>query len=109
MRFALPGAARRRSRIGDDRGHSTGDVVAASNPVRLTGRVDSDLIAVSDRAVLGQRARVRSDLRYGDERPVLAPGARVGGTASDEDWADGASGWGCVSGLAWWLAGRCRS
>ena len=44
------------------------------------------------------------DLRYGDERPVLAPGARVVGKISNEDWADTASGWGWVSAFAWWLA-----
>ena len=58
-------------------GHATGDVVSVSGPIRLTGRIDGDLIAVSDRALLGPRARVGGDLRYGDERPVLAPGARA--------------------------------
>jgi hypothetical protein len=85
-------------------GHATGDVVSVSGPIRLTGRVDGDLIAVSDRAVLGPRARVGGDLRYGDEPPVLARGARVAGTISNEDWADAANGWGWVSGVAWWLA-----
>ena len=85
-------------------GRATGDVVAVSGPVRLTGRVDGDVIAVSDRALLGPRARVGGDLRYGDERPVLARGARVAGKISKEDWADTANGWGWVSSLAWWLA-----
>ncbi|HSD79512.1 MAG TPA: hypothetical protein VLB47_02585, partial [Solirubrobacteraceae bacterium] len=43
-------------------------------------------------------------LHYGDEAPVLAKGARVGGTISHEDWADASSGWGWLGGLAWWLA-----
>jgi hypothetical protein len=47
---------------------------------------------------------VGGDLRYGDERPVLARGASVGGTISKEDWADAANGWGWVSALGWWLA-----
>jgi hypothetical protein len=72
--------------------------------VRVTGRVDGDLIAVSDRAFLGPTARIGGDLRYGDESPVLARGARVDGEISNEDWADAASGWGWVSWLAWWLA-----
>jgi hypothetical protein len=72
--------------------------------VRLTGRVDGDLIAVSDRASLGPTARVGGDLRYGDQRPVLARGASVGGKISKEDWADAANGWGWVSMLGWWLA-----
>ena len=85
-------------------GHATGDVVAVSGPIRLTGRVDGDLIAVSDRARLGPRARVGGDLRYGDEPPVLAPGARVAGQVSNEDWSDTANGLGWVSSFAWWLA-----
>jgi hypothetical protein len=85
-------------------GRATGDVVSVSGPVRVNGRVDGDLITVSDRAFLGSAARVGGDLRYGDERPVLAPGASVDGTISNEDWADAASGWGWVSAFAWWLA-----
>jgi hypothetical protein len=85
-------------------GHATGNVVAVSGPIRLTGRVDGDVIAVSDRARLGSRARVGGDLRYGDERPVLAPGARVAGTISHENWDNAANGWGWVSWFAWWLA-----
>jgi cytoskeletal protein CcmA (bactofilin family) len=85
-------------------GHATGDVVSVGGPVQVTGRVDGDLIAVSDRASLGPRASVGGDLRYGDEAPVLARGARVGGKISNEDWADAANGGGWVSLLGWWLA-----
>ena len=59
---------------------------------------------MSDRAFLGPTARVGGDLRYGDERPVLARGATVGGKISNEDWADAANGWGWVSLFGWWLA-----
>jgi cytoskeletal protein CcmA (bactofilin family) len=85
-------------------GHVTGDVVSIAGPVRLTGRVDGDVIAIADRAVLGPRARVGGDLRYGDERPVLARGARVDGKVSKEDWGDATRGWGWVGWLGWWLA-----
>jgi cytoskeletal protein CcmA (bactofilin family) len=85
-------------------GHATGDVVSVSGPIRVTGRVDGDLIAVSDRAFLAPTARVGGDLRYGDQPPVLARGASVGGKISKENWADTANGWGWISGLAWWLA-----
>jgi cytoskeletal protein CcmA (bactofilin family) len=85
-------------------GRATGDVVSVSGPVRVSGRVDGDVIAVSDRVSLGPTARVGGDLRYGDERPVLARGARVAGEVSNEDWADAANGWGWVSAFAWWLA-----
>ena len=63
-------------------GHVTGDVVSVAGPVRVSGRVDGDLIAVSDRAFLGSTARVGGDLRYGDESPVLARGARVEGRSA---------------------------
>ena len=85
-------------------GHVTGDVVSVAGPVRVSGRVDGDLIAVSDRAFLGSTARVGGDLRYGDESPVLARGARVDGKVSNEDWDDSLNGWGWVSVLAWWVA-----
>jgi cytoskeletal protein CcmA (bactofilin family) len=85
-------------------GHVTGDVVSVAGPVRVSGRVDGDLIAVSDRAFLGSAARVGGDLRYGDESPVLARGARVDGKVSNEDWDDSLNGWGWVSVLAWWVA-----
>ena len=85
-------------------GHVTGDVVSVAGPVRVSGRVDGDLIAVSDRAFLGSTARVGGDLRYGDESPVLARGARVDGRVSNEDWDDSLNGWGWVSVLAWWVA-----
>ena len=85
-------------------GHVTGDVVSVSGPVRVAGRVDGDLIAVADRAFLAPTARGGGALRYGDERPVLARGARVGGTISKEDWADTANGWGWLSLFGWWLA-----
>jgi hypothetical protein len=85
-------------------GRATGDVVSIAGPVRVTGRVDGDLIVVADRATLGPRARVGGDLRYGDEPPVLARGARVDGSIAKEDWSGAASGWGWVGDLAWWLA-----
>jgi cytoskeletal protein CcmA (bactofilin family) len=85
-------------------GHVTGDVVSVSGPVRVGGRVDGDLITVADRAFLGPTARIGGDLRYGDKSPVLAPGAAVRGKVRHEDVGDEASGWGWVSGLAWWLA-----
>jgi hypothetical protein len=35
---------------------------------------------------------------------VVASGASVGGKTTHENWDDAATGWGSVSGLAWWLA-----
>src|SRR3954468_19625169 len=56
-------------------GHVTGDVVAVSGPARVAGRIDGDLIMISDRATLAPTARIGGDLRYGDEKPTIAPGA----------------------------------
>ena len=85
-------------------GRATGNVVSVSGPVRISGRVDGDVIAVSDRAFLDPTARVGGDLRYGDERPILARGARVDGSVSNENWSDAVNGWGWVGRFAWWLA-----
>jgi uncharacterized protein (DUF697 family) len=85
-------------------GRVTGDVVSVNGPVRVSGRVDGDLITVSDRAFLAPSASVGGDLTYADQRPSLAPGASVGGKISHENWDAATSGWGWVSGLAWWFA-----
>jgi cytoskeletal protein CcmA (bactofilin family) len=87
-------------------GRATGDVIAVAGPVRISGRVDGDVAAVSDRALLAPSASVGGDLLYGDERPVVAQGARVEGSIKNEDWADTLSGpgWGFAGPLAWWLA-----
>jgi hypothetical protein len=55
-------------------------------PVQVTGRVDGDLIAMSDRTFLGPTARVGGDLRYGDEPPCVSLLVRcesLQGTAGD--------------------------
>jgi hypothetical protein len=70
----------------------------------VTGRIDGDLIAVSNRAFIARTARIGGDVNYGDERPVIAPGARIGGTVTSENWSDASNGWGWVSTLGWWLA-----
>jgi Polymer-forming cytoskeletal len=87
-------------------GRVTGDVISVSGPVRISGRVDGDVTTVSDRLFLAPTASVGGDVLYGDERPVVARGARVAGEIKDEDWSDNLSspGWAFVGPLAWWLA-----
>jgi hypothetical protein len=85
-------------------GRVEGDVIAVSGPVRVAGTVDGTITAVSDRVTLLPRARVTGDVFYGDERPVIAASATVGGKVSDEGWADAADfPWGVVGAVAWWL------
>jgi hypothetical protein len=85
-------------------GRVEGDVIAVSGPVRVSGTVDGTITAVSDRVTLLPRARVTGDVFYGDERPVIAASATVGGEVSDEGWADAADfPWGVVGAVAWWL------
>ncbi|HEX2777999.1 MAG TPA: polymer-forming cytoskeletal protein [Gemmatimonadaceae bacterium] len=86
-------------------GRVTGEVVAISGGVTISGIVDGNVTAVSDRVVLSSGARVGGDLLYGDEKPVLAPGATVDGKVSDEGWSDlGSEGVGWALRFAFWLA-----
>lgn len=78
------------------------DLIAISGPIRVTGRVEGDVIAATDRITLGPTAVVTGDVRYGDERPVIASRARVGGDVTKEDWWSDAP-WSFIGVLAWWL------
>src|ERR687885_82901 len=83
-------------------GQTAGDVVVLDGTVRIAGRATGDVVSVSGPVRVS--GRVGGDLRYGDERPVLARGATVGGKISDENWVDAANGWGWVSLFGLWLA-----
>lgn len=85
-------------------GRATGDVVAVAGDARISGRVDGDLTTVAGRATLLPGSSVGGDVRYGDERPVVARGARVGGQVTDEGWRNVDRGFGVVGWLALWLA-----
>ena len=69
-------------------GHVTGHVVAVHGKIAISGTVDDTVTAVSERATLLPGAHVGGDLLYGDEKPVIAPGATVSGKVSNEGWAD---------------------
>ncbi|MBI5104638.1 MAG: polymer-forming cytoskeletal protein [Solirubrobacterales bacterium] len=91
-------------------GRVTGDLVSVSDPVRISGTVEGDVTAVSAPVIAGPRATIGGDLLYGDEKPVLARGARVEGKVSDEGWNDfGGAPWGFVSHVAFWLAASVSS
>ncbi len=84
-------------------GHSTGDVVVLAGDALIGGRIEGDLLIASGQARLLPRAYVSGDLRYGDERPIVAPGAIVRGDVSKESWGDW-SGFLPVIGIVFWLA-----
>ncbi|HET7508601.1 MAG TPA: polymer-forming cytoskeletal protein [Solirubrobacterales bacterium] len=84
-------------------GRSTGDVVVLAGDVTVSGRIEGDLLVASGQARLLPRAAVSGDVRYGDERPIVAGRAIVGGDVSKEDWNDW-SGFLPFIGIVFWLA-----
>lgn len=85
-------------------GRVDGDVVLVAGDALVSGRVDGDLVTLAGRARLLPRASVGGDLIYGDERPEIAPAARVEGDVDKESVFDS---WGLfplVGALLFWLA-----
>jgi|SRR5215203_4879154 len=69
-------------------GHADGDVVLFAGDAVISGRIDGDLVTFGGQARLLPRAYVAGDVRYGDERPIVAGGAIVRGDVSKQDWDD---------------------
>jgi hypothetical protein len=69
-------------------GHADGDVVLFAGDATISGRIDGDLVTFGGQARLLPRAYVAGDVRYGDERPIVAGSAIVRGDVSKEDWDD---------------------
>lgn len=69
-------------------GNVDGDVVLLSGDVVVSGRIDGDLITFGGRARLLPRAFVSGDVRYADERPVVAGSAIVRGDVTREEGFD---------------------
>jgi cytoskeletal protein CcmA (bactofilin family) len=61
------------------RGRVDGDIVVGDGDVTIRGDVTGDVLTFGGRATLGRRAHVEGDLRYGQDKPVVSPGARVDG------------------------------
>jgi hypothetical protein len=61
------------------RGTVDGDVVVADGDVTLRGNVTGNVVTFAGTATLGRRAHVDGDVLYGDKKPKVAPGAKVGG------------------------------
>lgn len=67
-------------------GRVDGDVVLFSGDATISGRIDGDLITFGGQAQLLPGAYVSGDVRYGDERPVVAGAAIVRGDVTKENW-----------------------
>jgi cytoskeletal protein CcmA (bactofilin family) len=69
-------------------GRVDGDVALVAGDALVSGRIDGNLVTVAGRARLLPKASVGGDLTYGDEEPLIAPGATVEGEIEEEDWTD---------------------
>lgn len=85
-------------------GRSTGDVILAAGDATVSGRIEGDLITFGGRARLLPHAFVSGDVRYGDERPLVAPAAIVEGDVSKESWTDSGALLPIIGGFVFWLA-----
>jgi cytoskeletal protein CcmA (bactofilin family) len=61
------------------RGKVDGDIVVADGDVTIRGDVTGTVVTFGGRATLGRRAHVEGDVRYGNDKPIVSPGARVDG------------------------------
>lgn len=69
-------------------GRVDGDVVLVSGDAVVNGRIDGDLITIGGQAHLFRRAYVDGDVRYGDERPIVAGSAIVRGDVTQKNGLD---------------------
>lgn len=69
-------------------GHVDGDVVLVSGDATVNGRIDGDLITIGGQARLLPRAYVDGDVRYSDERPIVAGSAIVHGDVTKKNGLD---------------------
>jgi cytoskeletal protein CcmA (bactofilin family) len=75
------------------RGTVKGNVVLGGGDVTIRGKVGGDVVVFGGVAKLGRAARVSGDVVYFDKKPVVAPGATIGGeTKGVEGFADAVAG-----------------
>lgn len=81
----------------------TDDLFVADGDVLVAGTVRGRIVTLGGRATLAPTAVVGDGIRYGSDRPVVAPGARVTGGVEklDRNWDTGAK---LIPALAWWVA-----
>jgi hypothetical protein len=70
------------------RGRVSGSIFVVDGDVTIRGTVDGDVVAIAGLVTLGRRGSVGGDIDYGDKRPVLVPGAKVGGKVEKFDVGD---------------------
>jgi hypothetical protein len=85
-------------------GRVDGDVVVFSGDALVGGRIDGNLVTINGRARLLPTAHVGGDVDYGDERPIVAPAARVVGSVEKDTWPDSLDISPFFIGVAFWLA-----
>jgi hypothetical protein len=85
-------------------GRVDGDVVVFSGDVTVSGTIDGSLVVTDGVTRLLPGAEVADDVVYGDERPAIAPGARVRGDLENESWPDLGSLGVFIGFFAFWLA-----
>src|SRR5688500_16222088 len=82
-----------------------GSVVVFAGGVRVTSRVGGDVIVFSGDSTFAADARVDGDVRWGETRPVVEPGAQIAGTVArldvDEPFGEG---FGLLGAFLFWLA-----
>jgi hypothetical protein len=85
-------------------GRVENDVVVVDGDVFVRGEVEGSLVTVAGPAHLLPGAMVGGDLRYGDDAPVIAPSARVGGDVEKESWSDTIGLYSILGAFVLWLA-----
>jgi hypothetical protein len=70
------------------RGRVSGSIFVVDGDVTIRGTVDGDVVAIGGLVTLGRRGSVGGDIHYADERPVVTPGAKVGGKVEKFDAGD---------------------
>jgi hypothetical protein len=80
-----------------------GDAVVVDGDARIEGTVEGRVVTVGGRAFVARTAVIGDGIRYGENAPVLAPGARVDGGVEQVN-VDPGDLWPVVPWFAWWLA-----
>jgi cytoskeletal protein CcmA (bactofilin family) len=68
------------------RGTVHGDLIDVNGDVTIRGVVTGDVVTIAKRATLGRRARIGGELKWAQDRPIVAPGAIVTGKVKKLDF-----------------------
>ena len=84
-------------------GTVNGSLTAFDAPVTISGRVLGDVVVFNGRVQLASGADVTGDV-VSQNDPIVAPGARIGGTTRRVQTHVNWDGFGWAGALAWWVA-----